>query len=156
VATAAPTGVAGRLARWIATCGGLGTLPIPGTVTSFPVAFLVWALAPTDAWLLAVAAVVAAAGVWAAGREEARTGVSDPSSIVVDEVAGMLLACAGHPRTLVWVLGLFLLFRVLDIWKPLGINALQALPGGWGVVADDVLAGVYASLAGHLRHVIAP
>jgi phosphatidylglycerophosphatase A len=151
---AAPTGAADRLARWVATCGGLGFLPIPGTVTSLPVALLVWALAPTDAWLLGVAAAVVAGGVWAAGREEARSGVHDPSSIVVDEVAGMLLACVGHPRTLPWVLGLFLLFRVLDVWKPLGIHALQALPGGLGIVFDDVLAGVYASLAGHLRHLM--
>jgi phosphatidylglycerophosphatase A len=153
--TTAPAGAADRLARWIATCGGLGYLPIPGTATSLPVALAVWALAPGEVWLLAVAAVVAVAGVWAAGREEARTGVTDPSSIVVDEVVGMLLACAGHPRTLAWVLGLFLLFRVLDVWKPLGIDALQSLPGGLGVVADDVLAGIYASLAGHLVHLVA-
>jgi phosphatidylglycerophosphatase A len=141
-------------ARWIATAGGLGYAPIPGTVTSLPVALLVWALAPTDAWLLGVAAAVSAVGIWAAGREEARVGTLDPSSVVVDEVAGMLLACYGHPRTLPWVLGLFLLFRLFDVWKPLGIRALQALPGGFGIVVDDLLAGAYASLVGHLRHLV--
>lgn len=113
-----------------------------------------WALAPSDTGLLAVALAVSALGVWAAGREEARVGALDPSSVVVDEVAGMLLACYGHPRTLPWILGLFLLFRLLDVWKPLGIDRLQALPGGVGIVADDVLAGVYASLLGHLRHLV--
>ncbi len=110
-----------------------------------------WFLAPTDAWLLAATALVSALGIWAAGREEARVGVRDPASIVVDEVAGMLVACYGHPRTLPWVLGLFFLFRLFDVWKPLGIRHLQELPGGVGVVVDDLLAGVYASLLGHLR-----
>jgi phosphatidylglycerophosphatase A len=66
----------------------------------------------------------------------------------------MLLACYGHPRTLPWVLGLFLAFRVFDVLKPLGIDKLQALPGGVGVVADDLLAGAYASLLGQLRHLV--
>jgi phosphatidylglycerophosphatase A len=78
----------------------------------------------------------------------------DPSSIVVDEVAGMLVACLGQPRTLPWTLAMFLLFRVFDVWKPLGVHSLQALPGGWGVVTDDLLAGAYANLLGQLRHLV--
>jgi phosphatidylglycerophosphatase A len=89
-------------------------------------------------------------GIWAAGREEDRLGEKDPSVIVVDEVAGMLIACAGQPRRLPWVLGAFLAFRVFDVGKPFGIQKLQALPGGLGIVADDVLAGVYAGLCGYL------
>ena len=99
-------------------------------------------------------AVVAAVGAWAAGREEARVGAMDPPVIVIDEVAGMLIACCGHPRTLGWALGLFLAFRVFDVMKPLGIAQLQALPGGFGVVVDDLVAGVYANLLGHLRHLV--
>jgi len=97
---------------------------------------------------------VSVAGIWAAGREEARLGAKDPSAIVVDEVAGMLISCYGHPRTLPWVLGLFLAFRVFDVVKPLGINKLQDLPGGLGIMADDVLAGIYVSLLGQLRHLV--
>ncbi len=150
-----PPTVRDAAARWIATCGGLGYAPLaPGTVTSLPVALLVWLLAPPDAWLLGAVAVVSGVGIWAAGREEARVGVRDPSSIVVDEVAGMLLALLGQSRTLPWVFGLFLLFRIFDVWKPLGIRQLQELPGGWGVVADDLLAGAYASLLGQLRHLV--
>ena len=93
-------------------------------------------------------------GIWAAGREEDRVGAKDPRPIVIDEVAGMLLACYGHPRTFLWVFGLFLAFRVFDVVKPLGIGKLQALPGGVGVVADDLLAGAYASLLGQLRHLV--
>lgn len=144
-----------QLARWIATAGGLGYAPLaPGTVASLPVALVVWWLAPGDVALLSAAAAVTLAGIWAAGREEARLGRPDPGCIVVDEVAGMLVACCGHPRTWSWVLGLFLLFRIFDIWKPLGIHQLQALPGGFGVMVDDLLAGVYASLLGHVRHLV--
>ena len=99
-------------------------------------------------------AIVSVVGIWAAGREEARLGTKDPTAIVIDEVAGMLIACYGHPRTLPWVLGLFLAFRVFDVVKPLGINKLQDLPGGLGVVADDLLAGIYVSLLGQLRHLV--
>lgn len=126
----------------------------PGTVTSLPIALAVWWLQPGDTALLGATAVISVVGVWAAGREEERAGAKDPRAIVIDEVAGMLIACCGHPRTLPWVLGLFLTFRVFDVMKPLGIDRLQALPGGFGVVADDLLAGVYANLLGQLRHFV--
>lgn len=151
----APAGLGSQLARWIATVGGLGYAPFaPGTVTSLPVALAVWWFRPGDLALLGVTAVVSVIGIWAAGREEARVGSKDPRAIVIDEVAGMLIACYGHPRTLPWVLGLFLAFRVFDVVKPLGIRKLQDLPGGLGVVADDLLAGVYVSLLGQLRHLV--
>jgi phosphatidylglycerophosphatase A len=148
-----PSGLGAQLARWIATAGGLGYAPVaPGTVASLPVALAVWWFQPGDVTLVAVTAVVAGVGIWAADREEARVGAKDPGVIVIDEVAGMLIACCGHPRTLAWTLGLCLAFRFFDVVKPFGIHQLQALPGGFGVVVDDLVAGVYASLMGHLRH----
>jgi phosphatidylglycerophosphatase A len=66
--------------------------------------------------------------------------------IVIDEVVGQMIALWHAPRTWPWVLGGFLLFRLFDIWKPLGANQAQNLPGGWGIVADDVMAGIYAAL----------
>lgn len=63
----------------------------------------------------------------------------------MDEVAGMLVAAIGQPRQWGWLLLLFLLFRALDVWKPFPIRQLQAWPGGLGVVADDLLAGLYAN-----------
>lgn len=148
-------GIGARLARWIATAGGLGYAPFaPGTVTCVPVVLAVWWLQPSDLILLAATAVVSAAGIWAAGAEERRLGAKDPRAIVVDEVAGMLIACCGNPRTLPWLLGLFLAFRVFDVMKPFGIDRLQNLPGGLGVVVDDLLAGIYASLLGQLRHLV--
>ena len=97
---------------------------------------------------------VGALGIWAAGREEARVGVRDPSSVVVDEVAGMLVALIAAPPGLGWALALFCLFRVFDVWKPYPIHRLQDLPGGWGIVADDLLAGVYANLVGRLAYAV--
>jgi phosphatidylglycerophosphatase A len=118
------------------------------------VAALVWLTAPSTGWLVAVALVVIAAGVWAAGVEEARVGRHDPTSVVIDEVAGMLLALIAAPPGLAWAGLLFFLFRVFDVWKPYPIDRLQSLPGGWGIVADDLLAGVYAALVGRLAHVV--
>jgi phosphatidylglycerophosphatase A len=144
-----------QLARWIATVGGLGYVPVaPGTAASLPVALAVWWFQPSELALLAATIAVTIVGIWAAGREEARVGSKDPGAIVVDEVAGMLIACCGNPRTLPWVLGLCFAFRVFDVLKPLGINRLQGLPGGLGVVLDDLLAGVYVSLLGQLRHLV--
>jgi phosphatidylglycerophosphatase A len=129
---------------------------VPGTVGSLPPAALVWLLAPGDVAVAAAAALVAGLGVWAGGREERRIGRHDPSAVVVDEVAGMLVALVGHPRTAVVCLVLFLLFRVMDVWKPVPIRWLQVLPGGWGIVADDLLAGVYANLAGRALRLVLP
>jgi phosphatidylglycerophosphatase A len=118
------------------------------------VAFAIWWLRPSDAALLGATAVVAVIGIWASGREEERVGEKDPGTIVIDEVAGMLIACYGQPQTLPWILGLFLAFRFFDVLKPLGINRLQDLPGGVGVVADDLLAGIYVVLLGQVRHLL--
>ena len=68
----------------------------------------------------------------------------------MDEVAGMLVALVGAPPGWRWTLVLFLLFRILDVWKPPPIDRLQRLPGGFGIVADDLLAGVYAAALGAL------
>ncbi len=142
---------ADEAARWIATAGGLGYAPVvSGTIASVPPALLVWVLAPRDLWLAGAAGLVTAIGIWASGREERRLGAHDPSSVVVDEVAGMLVALLAHPRTFGWILALFLLFRLMDVWKPFPIRQLQALPGGFGIIADDLLAGVYANLLGRL------
>jgi phosphatidylglycerophosphatase A len=129
---------------------------VPGTLGSLPPVALVWLLAPGDVAVAAAAALVAGLGVWAGGREERRIGRHDPPVVVVDEVAGMLVALVGHPRTLGVCLVLFLLFRVMDVWKPVPIRWLQALPGGWGIVADDLLAGVYANLAGRALGLVLP
>ena len=87
-------------------------------------------------------------GVWASGRATALLGNLDPSEAVVDEVIGQLITFLFVPFGIGWPLMIagFLLFRLFDIWKPYPIDSLQVLPGGIGVCADDILAGVYAGV----------
>jgi len=75
-------------------------------------------------------------------------GNEDPSEAVVDEVMGQLVTFCFIPLGLHWelILGGFLLFRAFDIWKPFPVRALEGLPGGLGVCADDIVAGVYAGI----------
>ena len=87
-------------------------------------------------------------GIWAANRSIALLGNEDPSEAVVDEVMGQLITFLFVPFFPGWqfVLAGFLLFRLFDIWKPYPIDDLQVLPGGLGVCADDIVAGVYAGV----------
>ena len=87
-------------------------------------------------------------GIWAAGRSIELLGNSDAPQAVVDEVIGQLIVFLFIPFTSSWYLigAGFLLFRLFDIWKPYPIDYLQELPGGIGVCADDILAGVYAGV----------
>lgn len=87
-------------------------------------------------------------GIWAAGRSTELLGDTDPSQAVVDEVIGQLIVFLFVPFGTGWpfILVGFLLFRLFDIWKPYPIDSLQVLPGGIGVCADDILAGVYGGV----------
>ena len=82
-------------------------------------------------------------GIWSSNVVDGIWG-TDSSKVVIDEVAGMAIALLYVPHKLVFVLISLLAFRFFDIVKPLGIRNLEALPKGWGVMADDVLAGLYA------------
>ncbi|HEU5311403.1 MAG TPA: phosphatidylglycerophosphatase A [Candidatus Eisenbacteria bacterium] len=136
-----------RLAVWIATGFGAGYFPVaPATFASFLVALALLPFAGAlDPWIVGGAALaVAAIGVWSAGEAEKTLG-TDAKPIVIDEVAGMLVGICAVPtgsNPLLTLVLLFVLFRVFDIWKPLGIARSQSLPGGWGVVMDDLLAGL--------------
>jgi phosphatidylglycerophosphatase A len=86
-------------------------------------------------------------GVWASREAIRAFGQKDPCQVVVDEVSGSWIALAGAAVIDGYtLLGAFLLFRLFDIWKPFPIRRLERLPGGFGIVADDVLAGLYAAL----------
>lgn len=85
----------------------------------------------------------AGAGAWAAERLEECWG-KDPSRVVVDEMVGVWITLLAVPSGHVWyAAGAFVLFRLFDIFKPLGIRRMERLPGGTGVMMDDVLSGVY-------------
>lgn len=85
--------------------------------------------------------------VWIAGEAERLLGRRDAGCIVIDEIVGMLTALAGLPATLFNLSAGFVAFRVLDIIKPFPARYLDArVPGGWGIVLDDVVAGIYSNL----------
>jgi len=93
---------------------------------------------------------VTMAGIWAASRAEKLFQRKDPGAIVVDEVAGQMIALLSGPFWLhtSWsIVSAFLLFRLFDIWKPYPIRRLEGLESGLGVMADDIGAGIYALMA---------
>ncbi|MBN2565947.1 MAG: phosphatidylglycerophosphatase A [Candidatus Eisenbacteria bacterium] len=143
------------LVRFIATGAGLGYSPFaPGTVGSAGCAVLLWFLAPevtVAASPLAIFAAVistlafAAMSVWFADGAERIYG-HDSSRIVIDEFAGFVVAVLLLPKSLLVYAVAFLLFRAMDIVKPFPARGAEALPGGIGIVVDDLVAGVYTNL----------
>ena len=136
------------LATLVATGLGSGYSPIaPGTAGSAVGLLLFWPMRGLPGLVLVgLVLLVSAAGVAAATRVARRVGLEDPGLVVVDEVAGMWVTLLFLPATpLVAVLGFFA-FRAMDIFKPWPARDLEHLPGGWGIMADDLMAGVYANL----------
>jgi phosphatidylglycerophosphatase A len=112
-----------------------------------------WNLEALDALRIALmlmtVLVITVVGTWAATRVEKLSGRKDPGIVVVDEVAGQLTALLFLPfyATNLWlVVAGFILFRLFDIWKPYPIRRLESLGGGLGIMADDLLAGLYAAV----------
>ena len=134
---------------FIATCGYVGYVPVaPGTAGSIAGLALYGAaglLGGTQVEI-GVLAVVLAVGVWSSAASERHLGVTDPGVIVIDEVAGMLITLLALQPTWGGVLAGFLAFRFFDVVKPFPARWAERLPGGWGVMADDVIAGLYAHL----------
>ncbi len=129
---------------------GIGFLPLaPGTWSSVA-AVLIWYFIHqeihfTPALQFACIIAVCIAGLWSSIRLENEWG-KDPSQIVIDEWAGMWIACFLIPSGWENFLMAFIAFRVLDIWKPLFIRMAEKLKGGWGVMMDDILAGIVANI----------
>jgi len=136
-------------ARLIATVFEIGRFPFaPGTVASAAALPLAWLISRSAGpYVLCGAAFLAAAiGVWASDEYMRETGKNDPSECVIDELAGQWLACALAPLSLPGFALAFVLFRLFDITKPWPVSAAERLNGGLGVVADDMVAGLFAGL----------
>ena len=138
------------LALAIATCG-VGYLPlIPGTFGSLLGVGIFLLLSRTAAGLIVAILAFTFAGIWAASRTEELAGRKDPGKVVVDEVAGQLIATLPLAFFSQWsmltVMVSFILFRFFDIVKPYPANRFQELRGGVGIMCDDLLAGVYAAV----------
>lgn len=159
-----PPAVAGASRRrsllWatlIATFFGIGRLrPGPGTWGSAATVLLwsalTYGLTPAlrTPVAVALAALVTLIGIPAATRVARGSGLKDPQFVVIDEVAGQLIALIGAPFGWKTFLAGFILFRGFDILKPPPVRQLEALPEGTGIVVDDVAAGLYAFLVMHL------
>jgi phosphatidylglycerophosphatase A len=141
-----------RLVKIVAASFGAGYVPLmPGTAGSLIGVAYWWLIAGQTGftyWL--IFAGVAAFAVWCAGEASMSLGQPDPACIVIDEIAAMPLALAGLDLKPWNVLIAFALFRLFDVWKPWPVRQSQNLPGGVGIVIDDLLAALYACGAIHL------
>jgi phosphatidylglycerophosphatase A len=132
----------------LATFFGCGYSPIaPGTAGSLAAILIALAL-HSRAMLLLLSALLLLPAIWSAGKVAQQESRKDPQIVVIDEVLGQWITLAGT-ATLNWksFLAAFILFRLLDIWKPPPVRQLEALSGGFGIVADDLMAGLYGALA---------
>jgi phosphatidylglycerophosphatase A len=147
-----------RISLLLASAFYLGMSPVaPGTVAS---------LATTSAYYLvyrisfrilpelhlSVICLIVVAGVYVSDRAGRALGENDPSQVVIDEVAGQLLAFLLLPVSFLNLIAGTVLFRLFDIWKPFPIRRLETLGNGVGVMADDLLAGAYANLVLQVLH----
>jgi phosphatidylglycerophosphatase A len=138
-----------RLIILLATWWGVGFSPLaPGTVgtlAAIPL-FLILSLLPLWLYLLCVLGLALLA-CWAAGRAEGIFKKQDPQAVVIDEVVGFLVVMIAVPPAWPSLIAGFILFRAFDVIKPPPIRFLErTLPGGYGVVLDDVLAAIYAHI----------
>jgi phosphatidylglycerophosphatase A len=136
------------VAHAIATGLGSGYSPIaPGTAGSAVGLLLYWPLVGLPmVHRLVATALISCAGIVAATHVARRAGLHDPGVVVIDEVAGMWTSLLFLPFTPFTAVAGFFLFRIMDIVKPYPARALEALPDGWGIMADDLMAGIYANL----------
>jgi phosphatidylglycerophosphatase A len=138
-----------KLVRFIGTFGYTGFFPVAPATFASGVFALIYAFVPGGEWLVhpVVCALTLVISIPVSTRLEKEYG-HDPGCVVIDEVVGMQVALvwAGGVSVL-GVAAVFFLFRVFDIAKPFPAHRSQRLPGGWGIVIDDLIAGVYTRIA---------
>jgi phosphatidylglycerophosphatase A len=132
---------------YIASVAGIGYIKKGGGTVAAIAFCAIWYLLPasyvSSYWQVIVTVLICAIGTWSSSKVDSIWG-KDSSKVVVDEVAGMAITLLYAPHDIYFLLLGLLLFRIFDIAKPLGIKRLEKLPKGWGVMADDVLAGFYS------------
>jgi phosphatidylglycerophosphatase A len=133
--------------KLIASIFGIGYAKGGGTLAAIVTCPLIWLIWKWDmpGALLVITILITLLGIYVGNKVEPEWG-KDSYRVVIDEVSGMLVTMLFIPANLYLLLGGLVLFRFFDILKPLGIRKLEALPGGTGVMMDDVLAGVYGNI----------
>lgn len=132
----------------ISSCFGIGYIKGGGTIAAFACSACWYFICKNNCNVIACVAVtllITAIGIWYSGKVEKDWG-KDSSKVVIDEVAGMCVSLLFLPVKLKYLATTFILFRLFDITKPLYIRRLEKLPLGWGVMADDLLAGIYTNI----------
>jgi len=136
-----------KLAIFLGSFAFAGYVPFaPGTFTSLVVLLIIYFICISNAvFLFSIAVILFFIGVFVSSILEKEWG-KDPSKVVIDEAVGILLSLLFLPKTyLIWGIA-FLIFRFFDIAKPYPLKKLEKLRGGWGIMMDDVVAGVYTSV----------
>ncbi|MES2428196.1 MAG: phosphatidylglycerophosphatase A [Bacteroidota bacterium] len=132
-----------------ATVFGIGYLGKGvGTIAAFFACvcwYLLWHNQPMVVPPILLTLFIIALGIWSGNMVEPIWG-KDHNRVVIDEVAGMFISLLFVPVAIPYIIIAFILFRFFDILKPLLIKKMEKLPGGWGVMMDDILAGVYANI----------
>jgi phosphatidylglycerophosphatase A len=135
-----------QLHQLIASVARIGYVKGGGTIAA-AVYCIIWFLLPAgfvnSYWQVITTAAITAVGIWSSNSVDKIWG-KDSSKVVIDEVAGMAITLLFVPHNIIFLLSGLILFRFFDIVKPLGIRQMEKLPTGWGVMADDVLAGIYS------------
>ena len=142
------------VAEMIATGLGSGRWPFvaPATVGTFAALVAYWLLdisvfggSGDSVWFFGLIAVVTVVGIWATGYIDSDDG-HDPKRGVIDEWVGVWVTVLFLPVTWPWMIGGFFMFRALDILKPFGVRKIEAWPGGWGIMFDDIATGVIGAV----------
>lgn len=135
-----------QLHKIIASVAGIGYVKGGGTLAAIAYC-IIWFLLPagfsSGYWQVITAAAITAVGVWSSNNVDRIWG-KDSSKVVIDEVAGMAITLLFIEHNIIFLVAGLCLFRFFDILKPLGVKKMEKLPLGYGVMADDILAGVYS------------
>ncbi|MDB5023385.1 MAG: phosphatidylglycerophosphatase [Mucilaginibacter sp.] len=135
--------------KLISTSLGIGYIGKGGGTAAAVACCICWYFAWAAGYQLVPSLIITAAitllGIWSSNAVSKIWG-KDPARVVIDEVAGMCISLLLVPVSIRYILSALVLFRFFDIAKPLFIKKMEKLPGGWGIMLDDVLAGIYANI----------
>lgn len=135
------------LVKTVSTFFYVGYFPlIPGTAGSVAAIFLFFLIKNNPLTYLAILLILLILGFLVSGAAEKIMRKTDPPCLVIDEVCGMLIGLLFLPYDIRLVIIAFLIFRILDTLKPYPISSFEKLKGGWGIMSDDIIAGLYTNL----------